>query len=191
MVISKVPHDLFRLDPLRNFYARRPADLRVLLMLRDPRDLLTARRPKTGLGRGGCGRHTGAADAPTDDYCLSPAQWRQYWVAFDDNRRRPDAQVVRYESLVADVAAEQGRVEAFVGHVMAVPFADAVRVSRPDFDAVTLRGRRDVEGSRVARWRDPRHAGRVSAVLADLPELPAVLVMLGYEPDAAWADAYR
>ena len=191
VVISKVPHDVFRLAPLRAFYATRRAELKVLLTSRDPRDLLTARRPKTGIGGAGCGRHGGGTDAPTDEYCLTPNQWRQYWVAYCQNRHHPDVKIVRYEDLVTDIAAEQARVERFVGHPMAVPFADCMKVDRPDFDAATLRGRRPVDTSRVARWRDPAHAGRLSAVLAVLPELPAAVVDLGYEPDASWADGYR
>src|SRR5262252_3756205 len=35
--ITKVPHDVFRLSPLRNFYATRDVDLKIILMLRDPR----------------------------------------------------------------------------------------------------------------------------------------------------------
>ncbi len=188
VVVSKVPHDLFRLTALRQFYAGRRAQLRVLLMLRDPRDLLTARRPKTGLGAGGCGRH--ANECGADDYCLTAVEWRRYWVAFSQGRRGADAQVVRYEDLVGDAAAEQARVERFVGRPMAVPFADCMSVDRPDFDATALRGRRPIEKSRVARWRDPAHADRLRSVLHELPELPSALVDLDYESDDRWARPY-
>ena len=176
VVISKVPHDLFRLNPLRNFYAGRRADLRVVLTLRDPRDLLTARRKRS------CG---------TVDYCLTPGQWRQYWRAFAAHRHDAGTTVVRYEALVADPAAEQARVEAFLGRPMATPFADFLTVDRPDFDPTTLCGLRPVETSRVARWAADEHRGRVAQLLADLPELPDVLARLGYEPDDRWAEAYR
>ncbi len=185
LVVSKVPHDVFRLPALRAFYGGRRAELRVLLMLRDPRDLLTARRPFTGRGQGGCGRHANGCGAHA--YCLLPAEWRRYWTAFSQARRQPDAQVVRYEDLVADVAAEQARIERFLGRAMAVPFARCMEVDRPDFDATTLCGRRAVETTRVARWRRPEHAERLAAVLHDLPELPAALAELGYESDASWA----
>ncbi len=198
VVVSKVPHDVFRLDPLRAFYASRRAELRVLLMLRDPRDLLTARRPRTGRGAAGCGRHTGddgdstvAGACDGGGYCVTPDQWRRYWVAFDQHRRDADAHVVRYEDLVVDVGREQRRIEAFVGRPMAVPFADFLTVDRPDFDATALGGRRPLEATRVARWRAPAHAARLSAVLSALPELPTALVGLGYEPDASWAEPYH
>ena len=190
VVISKVPHDLFRLGALRAFYTPRRAELRVLLMLRDPRDLLTARRPATGRGAGGCGRHTNQCTG-SDDYCLTPQQWRRYWVAFCQNRRHADAQVVRYEDLVSDLAGEQQRIERFVGRPMVVPFGDCMKVDRPDFDATALRGRRPVDATRVARWRDPAHACRLSEVLHHLPELPAAVVDLGYEDNAGWADRFR
>ena len=189
LVVSKVPHDLFRLAALRAFYAGRRAELRVLLMLRDPRDLLTARRPTTGRGAGGCGRH--ANQAGPDGYCLPAAEWRRYWTAFIPQAARADAHVVRYEDLVTEVAAEQARVERFLGRPMTVPFAECMSVDRPDFDAVALCGRRPVEATGVARWRDPAHADRLAAVLREVPELPAALVDLGYEPDDAWAAPFR
>ena len=189
VVISKVPHDVFRLPALRAFYAGRRAQLRVLLMVRDPRDLLTARRPCTGRGTGGCGGHANQAGA--EDYCLAPHQWRRYWAAFCRNRRQADAQVVRYEDLVSDVAAEQVRIERFVGRPMAVPFAGCMSVDRPDFDATALRGRRPVDATGIARWRDPAHAPRLARVLAELPELPAAVADLGYAPDPRWADPFR
>jgi len=189
VVISKVPHDVFRLPALRDFYAGRRARLQVLLMLRDPRDLLTARRPRTGCGPAGCGGH--ANEAGVDDYCLTPEQWRRYWVAFCKNRPQPDTLVVRYEDLVADVADEQRRIERFIGRAMAVPFADCMKVDRPDFDGTALRGRRPVDASRVARWRDPAHAARLAEVLHHLPELPAAVADLGYASDTAWADRFR
>jgi hypothetical protein len=189
VVISKVPHDVFRLAALRAFYATRRARLRVLLMLRDPRDLLTARRPRTGRGAAGCGRY--ATQCGADGYCLTPAQWRRYWVAFCQNRRHAGTLVVRYEDLVADVAAEQGRIERFIDRTMSVPFADCMKVDRPDFDATALQGRRPVDASRVARWRDPAHAARLADVLRHLPELPAAVAELGYASDTAWAEPFR
>ena len=175
VVISKVPHDIFRLAPLRNFYAGRAADLRVVLTLRDPRDLLTARRRRAG---------------GTVDYCLTSGQWRQYWRAFAGHRHDAGTMVVRYEDLVVDPAGEQARVEAFVGRPMVTPFADVLTVDRPDFDPTTLCGLRPVETSRVARWAADEHRERVGRLLAELPELTDVLVRLGYEPDAGWATAY-
>lgn len=185
VVISKVPHDIFRLDPLRNFYDGRAAELRVILTLRDPRDLLTARRTRDALARAGDRANTGRVD-----YCLAVDQWRRYQQAFARHRDDRDTLVVRYEDLVADTAGQQARVERFVGQPMATRFADFLTVDRPDFDQRTLCGLRPVDRSHVARWAAPEHRDRLAAVLQDAPELPDVLVRLGYEPDDRWAAAY-
>ena len=130
------------------------------------------------------------ADADTDAYCLTPQQWRHYWQAFGRNRDATDAHVVRYEDVVTDPAAAQAAVERFVGQPMAVPFAACMSVDRPDFDPTTLRGRRPLDTTRVARWRQPGHAARLTAVLAALPELRAAVTDLGYDVDDQWAEAY-
>jgi hypothetical protein len=191
VMISKVPHDLFRLGPLRALYATRLAALRILLTVRDPRDLLTARRPRTGRGRNGCGRYADDRESPDDVYCLTPQEWGLYWTAFRENCRSPDALLVRYEDLVRDTAGVQRAVEEFVGWRMRVPFADAHTVDRSDFRGVTLRGLRPVESTRVARWRDPAHAAQLRHALAVLPELPEAVAELGYADDAGWASALR
>jgi hypothetical protein len=86
VVVSKVPRDVFRLPPLREFYRLRPARLRVLLMMRDPREVLTSQR-KIGGPQG---------------YCVGPERWQSYYTAFLSRRRDEDVQVVRYEDLVCD-----------------------------------------------------------------------------------------
>ena len=89
--ITKVPHDVFRLTPLRNFYSSRKVDFKIILMLRDPRDVLTSRR-KTGGPQG---------------YVVSSERWGRYYEAFKRQQNEPDVITVRYEDLVADVENEQ------------------------------------------------------------------------------------
>jgi hypothetical protein len=174
MVISKVPHDVFRLAPLRNFYSTRDAQLKIILVLRDPRDVLTSRR-KTG---------------GPDGYVVSPERWRRYHEAFLRHQNDPDVITVRYEDLVADVEHQQRRIEAFTGETMAMPFTRFNEVERPDFDTSTLNGLRPIEQSLVARWASPKHRDRIGQVLAELPELPQALIDFNYASDTHWTDAY-
>jgi hypothetical protein len=170
VVISKVPHDLFRLEPLRRFYATRQAGLRVILMQRDPRDLLTASRTVGG----------------REIYCGRTCLWQKYYDAFLRHRSDPDTLVVRYEDLVADACGQQSRIESFVGQTMAVPFRSFDAVERRDFDTTTLCGLRPVEATRVARWTRPEHADRLRHVLSQAPDLAEAVVELGYETNTDW-----
>lgn len=173
LLISKVPHDVFRLTELRHFYARRPAKLKVILMVRDCRDVMTSRR------------NTGGPSG----YCVDTERWRRYHRAFLRHRNDPDTLVVRYENLVDDPVGEQRRVEEFIGEKLSVPFGSFHTVPRPDFDISTLNGLRPVEHSLIGRWSAPEHRERIREIIRDLPELPEALVELGYEPNADWIEA--
>jgi hypothetical protein len=174
LMISKQPHDLFRLDPLRSFYAGRKAELRVILMLRDPRDLLTSQRPRGN----------------SLEYCGACEDWRTYYHAFLRQWHRSDTLVIRYEDLVEQAESQQTRVEAFVGRSMAVAFTDFPLVDREDFDTSTLCGLRPLDPTRISRWRDPAHYTRIQQILRQLPELPSALQKLGYEQDSSWIQPY-
>lgn len=170
VIISKMPHDIFRLDALRRFYARRPATLRIILMLRDPRDLVTSQRKLGG----------------PEGYCVSTERWRNYYNAFLAERNREDCLVVRYEDLVANPDEQQRRIEQFTGETMPGPFSGFHQVERPDFQTDTLNGLRPLETNLVRRWAAPEHRPRIMQMLDELPELPQALVELGYETNTDW-----
>jgi hypothetical protein len=170
IVISKMPHDVFRLMPLRSFYSRRRANLKIILMVRDPRDVLTSQRK--------CGGPKG--------YCVSPARWRNYHKAFLGERDRGDCLTVRYEDLVADPDQQQQRIGQFTGEAMRMRFSDFHSVDRPDFETDTLNGLRPVETNLVRRWAAPEHRLRMAQVIVEIPELPQALVELGYETNTDW-----
>lgn len=175
VVISKVPHDVFRLAPLRNFYAGRGATLKIILMVRDPRDVLTSQRKFGG----------------PEGYCVPPERWRRYSEAFSRERHATDCMIVRYEDLVDDPDRQQQRIERFTGEAMQLPFSRFHAVDRPDFHTDTLNGLRPVETALVRRWRAPEHRARIEQMLEEIPELPAALADLGYEPDTAWLGDWR
>ena len=170
--ITKVPHDLFRLTPLRNLYAKRDVQLKILLMLRDPRDVLTSQRTTGG----------------SFGYVVSSERWRRYYEAFKRHQNDPDVIVVRYEDLVTNVDNQQTRIEHFTGETMTAPFSRFNEVERPDFDTSTLNGLRPVDQSLVARWSAPNHFSRIRQILTELPELPNSLIDLGYATDTSWLD---
>lgn len=174
IVISKMPHDLFRLDSLRCFYSMRSADLKIILTLRDPRDVLTSQRKTDG----------------PEGYVVGPERWRSYYHALLKQMDHSDSIIVRYEQLVSDPGSVQKCVESFAGEKMVTPFQHFHTVDRPDFQTNTLNGLRPVETSLVGRWSDPEHRAYLQKILRELPELPEALVKLGYEPDTKWVDQY-
>jgi hypothetical protein len=175
VLISKQPRDLLRLDPLRNFYSRRDARLKIILMLRDPRDLMTVQRERNG----------------TLGYCGCFAAWQNDYRSYLQQRDRSDTLVVRFEDLIQNPFPQQQRIEEFTQCSMQVPFDAFQQVKRTDFDTSTLRGLRPIDPTRVARWKEPIHHDRICQALSHLPELPGALLRLGYETDEAWAASYQ
>jgi hypothetical protein len=174
ILISKQPRDIFRLAPLREFYETHPAELRIILMQRDPRDLLTAERKRGG----------------EIQYCASSKDWKGYYTYFLRERDSADSLVVKYEELVSDCMGEQRRIEAFVGEPMQMAFDKCTAKVREDFDVTTLCGVREVESSRVSRWRADVHRQRLAQMLKELPDLPEAVRQLGYETDDTWTADY-
>jgi hypothetical protein len=175
VLISKMPVDIFRLHCLRNFYNNRRAKLRTIIMIRDPRDVLTSRHPKTG----------------PEGYFQDSDQWRDMHVYVERYRNDPDVLLLRYEDLVADPDSVQEKVDAFTGEKSVCRYVDAHKDDRPDFDTHTLNGVRPVDKGGVGRWRRPEHRDRMEFILRELPQLPQVLIDLGYESDTSWIEQWR
>ena len=165
VIISKVPHDIFRLQGLREFYASHPASLKVIVMVRDPRDVLTSQRETGG----------------PPGYVVSPERWRSYNRAVQQEQSASDCMTVRYEDLIACPATEQARIGQFIDEPFEIPFDQFHKPSRPDFAVETLNGLRPIENSRVARWANPRHRDQLEICRSQLPELDQSLVTFGYE----------
>jgi hypothetical protein len=175
IMISKQPRDIFRLEPLRKFYSARQAKLKIILMQRDPRDLLTSQRKK----------------GDSMEYVGVARNWKGYYTYFLQQRAAPDILLVRYEDLVNSVDSEQNRIEDFVQEKMSVPFEKFITVQRKDFDTSTLCGLRPLDTTCIARWQQPCHAARMRQMLDELPDLPEAVQELGYETNSDWANAYR
>ena len=176
-LLTKLPADVEHVAALRDWYARRPGRLHVVVTLRDARDVLVS-------------RHAGYP--PERGYYCSPERWRRVRAAETALRDDPDVSVVRYETLVRDPTAVERQLREAVGWDVVRPFDRWHEQGDTGLDRMTrgaLGGVRPLDASSVGRWREPQHARRVADVLARLPELPAALVADGYEPDDAWATA--
>jgi hypothetical protein len=175
VIISKLPSDICVLAELQAFYRRRSARLRPIVLLRDPRDVLTSRHATTG----------------DDAYFIDIGEWRQYHDAVARHLADRDVLIIRYEDLVSDLAAIQARIDSFTGEPSQRPFADSHKEGRQDFDTLNLNGVRPVEAGNVARWQRPAHRARLEQILREVPDLARILIDTGYEPDSQWVDRWR
>jgi hypothetical protein len=174
-IVSKKPDDLFALHRVRNFYAGRRARLHVIVMVRDPRDVLTSRHFATGPAA----------------YFEDVAAWRARHDYVRHYRNDPGVLTVRYEDLVDDTPAVRRRVERFTGIASEHAFVDFHHRSFDEFDTRALNGVRPVDRGNVGRWRDPEHRDRIEQVLREVPDFCDILMEMGYEPNADWVDAWR
>lgn len=176
VVISKLPGDIFCLHRLRNFYKNRKAELKVIMLVRDPRDQLTSRHVATG----------------PNAYFQDIKTWRILHGYYRMYKNDPDVLVVRYEDMVGDTEGVQRRIEAFTGEKGERPFAEFYKqASKPGFETTPMNGVRPVDKKTVSRWSADEHRARLEKVLQEVPDLPEILIELGYEKDDAWLDRWR
>jgi hypothetical protein len=175
VLISKHPLDVFRIHRLRNFYKPRKARLRVILLIRDPRDVFTSRHFSTG----------------TDRYFQDLDQWLDVQRYIDSYSKDPDVLLLKYEDLVRNPAAVQQRIDEFSGEQSTRSFTEACAEQRHDFDIRPLNGVRPVDRRGISRWRRPEHRQRIAQVLDRIPQLPRILIELGYEQDEHWVCGWR
>jgi hypothetical protein len=178
LMITKHPEDTFNVDEIRAFYARRRADVRFILTVRDPRAILTSRRK-------------GYSDRHPDGYYQAPPAWKVYYEAFRYARQFDGVVVVKFEDLVRDPGDVQRRLTDFVGWTVRIPFDQFHAHASPEFrfgDA--LNGLRPLDSSRIDAWRKPEHREKIRSILRALPEFPEYLIDLGYEADDSWAREY-
>jgi len=172
-LITKRTNDIFYVDELRTFYQGTSARPRFVVMIRDPRDVLTsvhASRP--------------------EDYYLSCDRWLALYEHYRYVRPCEDVFVVRYEDLVTDCEAVQTRLRDFAGLKTGRSFKDFTEAVPEGFLTIGLNGIRPPDTQSVGRWRQPQHRERLQSILASLPELPLYLIDMNYEADTGWVNEY-
>ncbi|MCF6175979.1 MAG: sulfotransferase domain-containing protein [Victivallaceae bacterium] len=175
MMISKKPKDIFRLHQLINFYKDRQAALKPIILIRDPRDVLTS-------------SHVITTDRP---YHVPIERWQHEQPFIRYYMNDPDVLLIRYEDLTSDTAKTQQQIEEFIGEKSKRNFADFYKEQRDDFDTRHLNGVRPVDSNTIARWQRPEHAERIKEILREAPELLDELIAIGYETDKSWAQKYQ
>lgn len=174
IMLTKRPRDVFLIPEIREFFRTHPAQVRFVLITRDPRAVLTSMHP-----------------AKPDRYFISIELWRAIYEHWKWSALWDDTVVVRFEELVRDPKVIEERLARFIGWQVHHPFADYYSVAQPDFNIRPLNGLRPPDPKNIDRWRAEKYRDRIVSLLTtELPELPQVLVEMGYEPDDSWTRSY-
>ena len=178
-MLTKFPRDIGQVTAIREYYRHHTGAAQFVLMLRDPRAVLTSMHKAYPSDQG---------------YYVSFERWQAIFERFRRIARDSDVAVVRYEDLVRDPDTVGTTLAETVGWNMRRPFAqyelylDQKAHARDSMTEGALGGLRAVEASRISGWRQPQHLPRLRAMLEAIPDMPAHLIELGYEQDERWID---
>lgn len=188
---SRRGYDLFDFDRIV-LAAEGRKRLDMIVMLRDPRDILTAFDPRL-----------------PDDYVCSAD--RSYFTAAQGGPQQILPGVLQIHQQIMQIAASndlpQGVVMLKYEHLVEEPrrvqnlLADGLELSFDgDFShyhtreiethGPDLNGVRPAGAPRDQRWRIPHHRDRIIDQFTRFPELHEIVEGLGYEPDRSWFDRF-
>ncbi len=173
LLITKRTNDIFYIDDIRAFYSANQVDVKFVVLIRDPRDVLTSFH-----------------SSKPNEYYLSPERWRSLYEHYLYVRDQHDVLVVRYEDLVRDPDAIQERLSTLMNWELKQSFRDFHKSVPEGFEVRGLNGIRPVDTKSIGRWKQSQHRERMIDMLLVLPELPSAIVEMGYEKDAAWVHDY-
>jgi hypothetical protein len=182
LMITKQPSDVFHVDTIRKFYAPLRTRVRFVLTMRDPRATLTSKYSGAALSN---------VTRGPDGFVMSVDNWKEWFAHFCYVAQSDDAMVIEYADLVTDPLAVQQRYAEFIGWRPEIPF-DQFTASLPDgFQTKALNGLRSFDPSNLDRWKQEKYGDRIRQILDEMPELPQLLIELGYETDLEWTRGYR
>ncbi|MBI1923533.1 sulfotransferase domain-containing protein [Candidatus Poribacteria bacterium] len=175
LMITKKPDDILQTDEIRAFYASRKAQVRFILTMRDPRDILTSFHPSSSEGH----------------YYVSPERWRKTCEHFRHASQFDDAIVVKFEDLVFQPSIVQQRLTEFIGWRVHTSFDQFHTKASPTFKGEAMHTLRPLDNSTINKWKQERHRPRIQSLLREMPELPERLIEMGYESDTLWTQDYE
>jgi hypothetical protein len=182
LMITKRPADLFHVDRVREFYRPLSTAVRFVLTMRDPRATLTSRYSGEALAN---------VTRGPDGYVMSVSNWKEWLAHFQYVAQGDDTMIIEYADLVTDPLAMQRRYAEFIGWQPQIPFDKFIESVPEGFATKALNGLRSFDTTNLERWKQDKYRDRIKQILDELPELPALLVELGYETDDTWAREYR
>ena len=141
-------------------------DVRILWMLRDPRDILTSIH----------------ANIP-DKYYVTPDRLIKSLQLYFQFKDEPQVLTVRYEELVGDPNAMQTRISQACDLAASRPFTEAYKFFPRFFENVrAMHSIRPIDTQSVQKWRsNPAHQKHLAQTLAAHPEIVSLGRECGYE----------
>ena len=174
-LFTKRPKDIFEIEEIRQFYQPLKPDVKFILFTRDPRDVLTS-----------------VHRATPDRYFVTPELWKAIYEHWLWAEQFPDTMTVRYEDLVSQTDEIEQMLADRIGWQVTRPFRKFVAHTPSNFDQTALNGLRAVDPSNIQRWRKPKYHSRIRQLLeSEMPDLPDLLIDLGYESNHDWVSEYR
>lgn len=163
--LTKHPADIVAVEPALRIMPR----LHVIVMIRDPRDIVASRHR-----------------ADTDRYWAGLKYWKAFTPYIRRLRDHPRVTTIRYEDLASDPDRVQEQLmDGMPWLVRTAPFSEfhnLVSASRDSLAA--LGGVRPVSPASVGQWR--RHKPRVAGQVKTHGSISEDLIEFGYETDAQW-----
>jgi hypothetical protein len=187
---SRRGYDLFDFDRIVEAAEGRKG-LDLIVMLRDPRDILTSFDERL-----------------PDDYLCSAD--RSYFVAAQGGPQQILPGLLQIHDQIARIAAmdlplgivmlkyehlvsEPRRVQNLLADGLGLTFSgdfSQYHTREIDSHGPDLAGVRPADAPRVEKWRAPHHRERIIDQFTRFPALHDVVIDLGYEADAGWFDRY-
>jgi hypothetical protein len=177
-VLTSHPKDVLRLDAVIATSIAQIKRLRILLLVRDPREIFAERHGKA-LHQGQVGLDYSLSMRSSDRVNYNEPGLLHYARAISRAQSNEEIEqlTIRYEDLRDNPARERIRIEAFLGFQVG-----------EGFDRIAGLGRRRAQQASAA-WQSPRDAAAVVRAFRRAPELFGYLRTWGYESDEHWYEA--
>jgi hypothetical protein len=193
--LSKRPLDIFRIQKWvrKNKLAKR---LLVIVLIRDPRDIVTSRHPRVPDDYFIGWEHCYRVDGPSGPEPVHPGiEAIASEIAVVESLAGVDLVRVRYEDLVSDPDDVQSRLAERTGLTFEGRFADFHSADRLAYkyendtaalDPELVREDRPIDASRAGKWRAREHWKRIRDEFGQHSGLLELVRSYGYEDDDSW-----
>jgi hypothetical protein len=185
--VTKRPLDVFDIDAIVKANIR-AKDIRIVLIIRDPRSVLVSRHP--AYPRQPFIGFDQSLDVAREGLSFTGPGLLDYIRAVSAVQKRADLSVmtVRYEDLITDPESIRIALSKFIDSPFDLPFSGAYKADVLERPTVISDGQRPVETSRTSVWKLPGNAARVVRQFRLAPALFDALESWKYEADRRWFD---
>lgn len=155
------------------------ADYYVVLVVRDPRAVITSRHP-----------------ASPSEFFIDFENWYTNHLECTSLGEKINLCQIRFEDLVSDPDRVQEHVATELSLPIVKPFSlctnpdEQVGLARQDEMAIEMGTVRPFDMEAIHRWKLPQYRERIRDQLLRYPEMVDILIKLGYEKNGDWTTTY-